>query len=272
LSYLDDLLWALNQTREVILRRRDEAAKVIVEGERKKADLTRRIDLISEREVERRLRERGLQAYLASEETQIRKIGEKPEVIVVLDPIDGTRNFVNSIPFYAISAALGKVNGGNPTIEDLVVGVVKDIPSGDVWYAVKGEGAYYNGKRIVKVPLEVKETPVISLYYSGEEALLNPVTKLLSKFKVRVLGSLALELCYVASGRLDGLIDARGKARLVDIAAGKIILEEAGGVVSDAHGNPLSSPLKEVLNQFYLVASRDENVHSKLLKTLGGGV
>lgn len=269
MEYLEALLKAANLAREAILQRLGdrEAGAVVEEGE---VDVTRRIDLIAEDKVEECLRSEGVPAWLVSEETPLKKLSEKPSVVIVLDPLDGTRNFVNAIPFYAVSLALGKFQGGRfPSTGDLVAGVVEDVPRGDVFHAVKGEGAYHNGRRVERIAREPGDKPLITLYSYG--SLPNPgsLQRLLKEFKVRVLGSLALELCYVALGRLDGLIDARGRARLADFAAAKVILEEAGGSITDLRGRAIEAPLDDARGRFNLLAAGDKAIHGRLLSLLG---
>ncbi|MEM2630815.1 MAG: inositol monophosphatase family protein, partial [Candidatus Bathyarchaeia archaeon] len=148
-NYLDSIIYAINQAQEAILHCiKNKESKIIVKE--KNSDLTRKVDLIAEEKIEESLKNEGIEAYLVSEETPFKKIGEKikPELMIVVDPLDGTRNFVNSIPFYSISIAAGKFNE-YLQLNDLFIGVVKDVLRGDLFYAVKGEGAYYNNKKII---------------------------------------------------------------------------------------------------------------------------
>jgi len=82
--------------------------------------------------------------------------------------------------------------------------------------------------------------------------------------RVRVFGSSALELCYIATGIFDAFIDMRGMLRVTDIAASKLILEEAGGKITDGKGEPLDTPL-DVKKRVNLIASNGA-VHQKLLE------
>ncbi|MEM1587703.1 MAG: inositol monophosphatase family protein [Candidatus Bathyarchaeia archaeon] len=269
-NYLDSIIYAINQAQEAILHCiKNKESKIIVKE--KNSDLTRKVDLIAEEKIEESLKNEGIEAYLVSEETPFKKIGEKikPELMIVVDPLDGTRNFVNSIPFYSISIAVGKFNE-YLQLNDLFIGVVKDVLRGDLFYAVKGEGAYYNNKKIIneKVFYE-KDKPLISLYTYGNNVLsIKVFLSLLKEFKIRVLGSLALELCYTALGRLDGVIDARKKARIVDFAAGKVILEEAGGVISSLNGTSIKASLKDVKKGFNIIAAKTEDFHKVLVNTV----
>jgi myo-inositol-1(or 4)-monophosphatase len=88
--------------------------------------------------------------------------------------------------------------------------------------------------------------------------------------RIRILGSVALELCYVAAGKLDTFVDVRGSLRLTDIAAGKLIIEEAGGTVTDGNGESLKL-VDSIVNEVYMVASNG-CAHSELLNLLAGKV
>ena len=201
-------------------------------------DVTRRVDRVAEDEAIKYVRRRGINALLISEESPPLRIGSKPEIAIILDPLDGSTNFVRGIPFSSISVALASPR--NEEEVELLVGVVKDIIRGDVYYAEKGKGAYFNDSRLHRPATEVTDSPLIALYTydDGERTALRTI-RLNSHCTLRALGSMALELCYLAASKLDGIVDIRGRLRLQDIAAGKLILEEAGGVLTDEDGRSL---------------------------------
>ena len=149
----------------------------------------------------------------------------------VLDPIDGTRNAYRGIPFYSVSLAVGK-----SAISDVEYGIVKNIPTGDVFIAEKGQGAFYNKNRFA-VP-EVPDKEILSSLALG----INYDKKTLSlakKDKVRSLGSASLEMCMVAIGALDFYVVGKEYIRVIDIAASTLILREAGGIVTNILGEQL---------------------------------
>ncbi len=149
----------------------------------------------------------------------------------VLDPLDGTRNAYRGIPFYSVSIGIGKKN-----INDVEYGIVKNIPTGDVYTAEKGVGAFLNGKRFC-VP-EVPDKELLSSLALGKN--FDKVTlKFAKRDKVRSLGSSSLEMCMVAIGGLDYFIVGKEYLRVIDIAASTLILREAGGFVTDISGNDL---------------------------------
>ena len=149
----------------------------------------------------------------------------------VLDPIDGTRNASRGIPFYSVSLAIGKT-----TMSDVEYGIVKNIPTGDIFTAEKGHGAFYNKKHI-GVP-DVPDKEILSSLALGKN--FDKLTiSLAKKDKVRSLGSSSLEMCMVALGALDFYAVGKEYIRVVDIAASTLILREAGGIVKNIYGEEL---------------------------------
>ncbi|UGV41239.1 bifunctional fructose-bisphosphatase/inositol-phosphate phosphatase [Methanococcoides orientis] len=221
---------------------------------------TKLIDDVSEKAILEVLRENGRSMRILSEEFGEIKLGEDPEFSIILDPLDGTYNVANGIPVYSISIAIG-----NPDHTSVYFGYVKNLANGDVFHAGLGKGAYFNGQRIAPSRNHALNTFCISLY-GYRKNVERTVDLCKSVRRIRILGSVALELCYVASGRLDAFVDVRGSLRLVDVAAGKLVIEEAGGKVTDGKGSPLK--LKgSVINPLYMVASNGY-AHSDILNLI----
>ncbi len=215
---------------------------------------TEKIDEVAEKAALSVLEADGRSMRLVSEELGEKIIGSKPEFTLVLDPIDGTFNAVNNIPFFCIPVAIG-----NSDLSDIRYGYVRNLVNGDIYSAEKGEGAFLNNRRIhVSSSSEFPQLSMIS-YSRFHHAINNHNVR-----RVRVFGCAGLELCYIASGIFDAFIDMRSMLRVTDIAASKLIVEEAGGKVSDGKGKPLSTPLN-VRQRVDIVASNG-NVHDKLLE------
>jgi len=262
---LEILVGLTGNVRRVILQlSRDKTVRTVTR--RKAIDVTRKIDELAEKEAVEYLRDRDLSAYLVSEESNARVVGGKPEIAVVLDPLDGTMNFVNSIPFFAVSAAAGAYKS-DMTIQDLTVGVVRDVVNGDVFSAAKGLGAYHNDKRMISEPDRPLVNPLVSFYAYGSKELPIQVGGLQELSRFRTLGSASLEICYVASGKLDAMVDVRGFMRIVDFAAGKIILEETGGVFTDIKGERVDPKLEDQ-SGISLIAAGNRKIHEWLLKLI----
>ena len=165
----------------------------------------------------------------------------------IIDPIDGTVNFLHGVPHFAISIALKSNN-------EIVSGLIYDPIKDEMFYAEKNNGAYFNNKRIrVSKRKKIEEC----LFASGEIDNENIKQKINSKLKTRKSGSAALDMAYVASGRYDGYFQKN--LNLWDIAAGIIIVKEAGGQVNDLN-------LKQN-NNINIIAS-SSSINEKLVKNL----
>jgi myo-inositol-1(or 4)-monophosphatase len=154
-----------------------------------------------------------------------------------IDPLDGTLNYAHSLPLFCVSLAYAEA-------QEVVLGVVYDPMRDECFSAERGKGAWLNGQ-----PIQVSTTAdlIHSLLATGfpYDQWEGPLNNLdfFNRFSLRTqgvrrLGSAALDLCYVASGRLEGFWEVSLKAW--DIAAGSLIVQEAGGVVSQLFGAPHS--------------------------------
>jgi myo-inositol-1(or 4)-monophosphatase len=179
---------------------------------------------------------------------------------IVIDPLDGTYNSSVGIPFYSLSIAITSFD-----LSDLKFGYVSNLALPEEYYAEAGKGAYLNGQKIkTSLNSELMELCVSVYGYRQNVERTRRIYK--NVRRVRLFGSVALELCYVASGRLDALVDVRRALRVTDVAAGQLILTEAGGLVTDGNGNSLKLP-DNVTSRIEMVASNGY-VHEKLLKLL----
>ena len=135
--------------------------------------------------------------------------------IWIIDPIDGTTNFLHGIPHFAICLAL-------ESKKEIISGLIYDPIKDEMFYAEKNKGAYLNNQR-----LRVSNKSLIDdcLFSSNHEGVK------FSNLNMRYSGCAALDLAYVASGRLDGFF--HNKINIWDVAAGALLVEEAGGMVND---------------------------------------
>ena len=169
------------------------------------------------------------------------------ESVWIIDPIDGTINFLHGVPHFAISIALKSNN-------EIVSGLIYDPIKDEMFYAEKNNGAYFNNKRIrVSKRKKIEEC----LFASGEIDNENIKQKINSKLSIRKSGSAALDMAYVASGRYDGYFQKN--LNLWDIAAGIIIVKEAGGQVNDLN-------LKQ--NNNIDITASSSSINEQLLKNL----
>jgi len=180
-------------------------------------DDTTAIDDAAETVVLARLRPLGVS--IVSEEVGL---VEGSSTIVVVDPIDGSLNAKRGIPFFSVSIAVAE----GERMDDVHFGYVYDFGSGEEWVARRGEGATLNGERLSVRPKETIEI------LSFEATLTSLVARDAGKvaglaYRLRIMGSLALSLCHLAAGRVDGVCSLKG-ARSVDIAAAQLLVREAG--------------------------------------------
>lgn len=144
----------------------------------------------------------------------------------IVDPIDGTVNYFYGLPHYCISIALRKG-------EEIVLGVIYDPSRDELWQTVKGGPALMNGKVISVSPRTELSDAVVSIGFSKSKTSINDGLALLPRYiekvrKTRLMGSAALDLAYVACGRLDAYVEQ--SVSLWDVAAGKLLVENAGGI------------------------------------------
>lgn len=217
---------------------------------------TEKIDEVAENAALSVLEADGRSMLFVSEELGEKRIGGKPEFTFVLDPIDGTFNAVNNIPFFCVPIAIA-----DSDLSDIKYGFVKNLVNGDIYSAEIGKGAFLNNRKIhVSYLSELSKLSVLSYSHRPHAVPINNH----NVRRVRVFGCAALELCYIASGIFDAFIDMRGMLRVTDIAASKLIVEEAGGRITDGKGKPLNTPL-DVRERVNLIAS-NSIAHDKLLE------
>lgn len=248
---------------------------------------TKYIDIIAEKEVIKVLKNLNFFSFLISEEIGEVKLGKgtqeeinileelannkntdeesKPNFIFLIDPLDGTSNAIKNIPTYGMSIAIAKVpENGLATLKDIEIAYVKNFDNGDLYEAIKGEGAKLNRKSIK--PSNETNLSKISLggYIKGPS---NNIFKLIKKIRrIRLMGSVSLELSYVANGRYDVFMDMR-KSRIMDIAASKLIVEEVGAIVTDHNGNELKNKLN-LSEKTFIVGAGNKKIHEKIIKMI----
>ncbi len=178
---------------------------------------------------------------IAEEETTIRN---GSGFTWIIDPLDGTTNYAHGYPCFSVSIALEQD-------DEIVLGVVYDPMRDELFSAQKGKGAFLNGKQIKVSGIDtlIKSLLATGFPYDRKVSDKNNLDYfhdlLMASQEVRRDGSAALDLCYVASGRFDGFWEL--KLKPWDVAAGSLIVREAGGRVSDLSGSRFSIRDDEIL-------------------------
>ena len=180
-------------------------------------------------------------SFLTEETGKI--INHNKDVFWIIDSIDGTTNFLHGIPHFAISIALKQEN-------EIVIGLIFDPIKNEMFYAEKNCGSFINNSRM---RVSNKNNLEECLFGTNNEG----IKLIYPKLNLRNTGCAALDLAYVGCGRLDGFF--HNKINLWDIAAGKIIIEEAGGKVNDI------SNFK--INKIDIKAA-NPNIYEKMIKKL----
>ena len=241
------------------------------------------IDQVAEEKIINILKNADVLSYLVSEEIGELKLGkgtkrsvslthelrrtdldkdEIPKFIFLIDPVDGTSNAIKEIPAYAISIAIADVNQGRlATINDVELGFVYNIANGNFFEAEKGKGCQLNNESVKPSDnVNINRMTLGGFTKTGT----SEASKLVDRARrMRVLGSVVLELSYVASGRYDAFLDLRG-SRIIDIAAGKLILEEAGCIITDKYGQKLNNTLS-IYEKSIVVAANNKEMHKQII-------
>lgn len=244
------------------------------------------IDVIAEEKLINILKNAPVLSYLISEEIGELKLGkgtqknivltqelrrtdleedETPKFIFLIDPVDGTNNAIKEIPAFGISIAVANVEQGRlSTLNDVELGFVSSFANGNFFEAEKGKGCWLNNE-------EVTPSNIINISNMTLGGFTKSGTSEASKLvdnarRMRVLGSVVLELSYVASGRYDAFLDLRG-SRIIDIAASKLILEEAGCIITNKYGQKLENILS-IYEKTIVVAANNKILHKQMIDIL----
>ncbi len=183
---------------------------------------------------------------------------------VVVDPIDGSWNYSRGLPFYCTSIAV--LEGGS--VRDIKHALVRNLVNGDVYYAEEGR-VERNGRRIeTSKTTSLKEACVgIDLSKAGAKVTTQLVPLVSSIRKQVHFGANALEMCFLAEGRIDGFVDMRGLLRIVDFAAAYKICLEAGAVFSDDKAKALE-PRISLQERFNVVGGANDAIHQEILSAI----
>jgi myo-inositol-1(or 4)-monophosphatase len=227
-------------------------------------DAMKPVDLAAEKAIVDTLKHHGVSFTLISEESGIKKFGAAPqECFVTVDPIDGTTNLMHGLPFYACSIAVS----GKPMLADVYAGMVADLFHDVTYTALEGNGVYRDDEKIQtsKTPNLDEAVVGIDLNTYKVKEVAPKLTALIEKTKhIRHFGANALELCYVANGLTDAFVDIRGKLRTTDVAAGFLIVKEAGGTVTSPDNQALNIEL-EPKQTLSFIASGNMQIHKKIV-------
>ena len=228
-----------------------------VVGAGKGGDDTTAIDAAAEQAILDRFR--GTGARIVSEEVGTEGDGD---VTVVVDPIDGSLNAKRGIPFFAVSIAVAD----GCTMDDVHTAYVHDFGTGEEWTAVKGHGAFLDSAPLGELPkdeleilsFEATTTAFVAEHAAGFVGIAH---------RLRVMGSLAVSLCHLAAGRVDGVVSLKG-ARSVDIAAAQLLVRERGLHIELPEAPPFGAALLDLEPRSRVVAAGTRELCGRLATAL----
>ena len=214
-SNLNIMIKAAEKASKSVIRDFGEVEKLQV-SKKGPYDFVTKTDKLVEKILIEELSKTKKNYSFITEETGIIKNKDK-ENVWIIDPIDGTTNFLHGIPHFAICIALQYKN-------EIISGLIFDPIKDEMFFAEKDKGAFLNNQRL---RVSKKNSIDDCLFSSNHEGVK------FSNLNMRYTGCAALDLAYVASGRLDGFF--HNNINLWDVAAGEILVKEAGGIVNDIH-------------------------------------
>jgi myo-inositol-1(or 4)-monophosphatase len=203
------------------------------------------------------LGEEGVEPGPAASAKALQEVSEE-EYVWIVDPIDGTTNFIHGFPFFTVSIALAYRG-------EVIVGVVYDPSRDELFVAEKGKGAYLHGKKtrvsgedklvdsLIATGFPADRYGALAVNLRGIQALAPQVRN------IRMAGSAALHLAYVAAGRLTGFWEIGLNSW--DIAAGALLIQESGGKVTDTEGRPYTLAVRNIM-------ATNSKIHDELKQQL----
>ncbi len=221
--------------------------------EKEKHSLVSYVDIETEKKLVHQLRIILPEADYITEENTTADLSPG-ELKWIIDPLDGTTNFLKGIPIFSISLAL--VDG-----DEILIGIVHDIMQDDCYYSWLNGGAYCNGKKIQVSDVKQLEEAVIATGFPYQRKWMDNLAQILitvlNKSRgVRRLGSAAIDLAYIACGRFDGYYETRLNSW--DMAAGILLIREAGGRVTNFEDQP-----DGILKSHHILASNGK-IHEEM--------
>ncbi|MDQ7843116.1 MAG: inositol monophosphatase family protein [Armatimonadota bacterium] len=260
-KFVETAVGAAQQAGELLLTMLPEArASKEIRTKRTPADLVTRADRMSEDLIVGVLRARFPDHGILAEEGSFHPGAEYRWII---DPLDGTTNFAHGLPLFCVS--IGLEHRGR-----VIAGVVFHPPSGELFYADRGKGAFLRRAgtaqrlRVSRIDRVAQAVVATGLPYDIRDTgnNIDHIGRLCrTAIEVRILGAAALHLAYVAAGRLDAFWEPA--LNPWDIAAGALLVEEAGGRVTHMSGTPFDVDCRDVL-------ASNGSVHDEMVKLLGG--
>lgn len=253
-AYLEVAVNAARKAGRMLRENLDASSEITYKGE---VDLVTNFDNQSQEMIFQHLSENFPEHDFIAEEGLDRKKGN--DFRWIFDPLDGTTNYAHGFPFFSVSIAL-------EFLGQIICGVVHDPMRDETYSAMKGEGAHLNGRQIRVSGIDELDKSLLAtgfpydLRVSEDNNIVHFNNFVIRAQAIRLCGSAALDLCYVACGRFDGFWEL--KLKPWDVAAAALILQEAGGHISDFKDREFHIQGGETLGSNGLI-------HHQMLEVLG---
>ncbi len=224
----DTAITAAKRAAGILMDRFGNVRQITSKNETYK-DYVTDVDLQAEEEIITTIRDRFPDHSILSEER-----GDLPkdsEYKWIIDPLDGTHNYAHNLPMFGVSIALEHA-------ETVILGVISLPHFDEIYVAERGKGAFRNGSKIHVSDVDLSEALMIydTKLRVNRDPMINSLSKLVHEvFVIRMFGAATWDMCLIAKGQADLSVDFTCKPW--DIAAGALIVEEAGGKVTDLQGN-----------------------------------
>ena len=228
-------------------------------------DVSRNIDIVAEKAVLDYLKEINFECIVLGEECGRVELSKNPKGYVIMDAIDGSANAVRGVPFFCSSLAFAT----QYNLSSVTDGIVTNLVNGRTYAASKGRGATLDGISI-SVAKQSQPYRIVGVNTSGAtHELMKKLQPVFENNHTRHFGANALEMSMLAQGHIDILVDLRKKIRIQDIAAGYIIIKEAGGMVLDEYLDQLDADL-EYGTKISFIAAANNYILNEIMSQLNG--
>ena len=246
------MLKAAKAAGKVVLKNYGKVGKIRLKAPR---SIVTKVDILSEQTIVKTISKKFPEHNFITEESDF--IDKKSKFTWIIDPIDGTTNFVSGIPNFAVSIALAKNNS-------VVMGVVYNPYTEDMYIAEKGKGSYLNNKRLKVSTKKRFDECVLGFSLPSDIGLSKKSLSILSRnygtFRaLRNTGSAALNLCYVADKKFDMYFTLN--LHSWDVAAAKLVVEEAGGKTTNIHNKKWTIEDRSIIGS-------NKIIHNKFIRLL----
>lgn len=226
-------------------------------------DISRNIDIIAEKTVLDYFKEINFDCVVLGEECGRVELSDNPKGFVIMDAIDGSANAVRGVPFFCSSLAFATEN----KLSSVTDGAVMNLATGEMYWASKGKGAFL-GESKIQVHNKEPIYRIVGVNISNaNKELMEKLGPLFEHHNhTRHFGANALEMALLARGLMDIFIDLRDKIRIQDIAAGYLLVKEAGGLLVDLDLNPLDADLSYETRVSFIAAANKKILDEIMLQ------